>query len=378
MALPPTGDTIAAISTAPGTGAVGIVRISGPSSLEVADALLVPAGGAKPSGLPANRATFGRIVNGATLVDEAIMLNFRAPRSYTGQDVIELQTHGGPAVLRQVLELAVSHGARLAGPGEFTLRAYLNGRIDLVQAESVLGLVNAQSEAARRQAAFGLSRELSRQLDDIQTALTRVYGNIQAVVDYPEEGVEDSDRIIPLQEVITRIDALLATAKAGSIAVDGARLALVGPPNAGKSSLLNSLLGYERSLVSEIPGTTRDYLEAPMNIEGVPITAIDTAGIRETGDLIEASGVERAIQLARDAHLALCLIDGSKELLREEYDLINSLDPERTLVLASKSDLPHAWTGLENGAANGFIRVSAITGEGLSELRQAIRDRLTG
>ncbi len=377
MALPPTGDTIAAISTAPGTGAVGIVRISGPSSLEVADALFVPAGGAKPSGLPANRATFGRIVNGATLVDEAIMLNFRAPRSYTGQDVIELQTHGGPAVLRQVLELAVSHGARLAGPGEFTLRAYLNGRIDLVQAESVLGLVNAQSEAARRQAAFGLSRELSRQLDDIQTALTRVYGNIQAVVDYPEEGVEDSDRIAPLEEVIGRIDALLATARAGSIAVDGARLALVGPPNAGKSSLLNALLGYERSLVSDIPGTTRDYLEAPMNIDGVPITAIDTAGIRETGDQIEASGVERALQLAADAHLALCLLDGSVELSAEEHELLSSLDPSRTLVLASKSDLPHAWSELGNGNLT-YLRVSAVTGDGLEQLRSQISERLTG
>ncbi|MEX2542557.1 MAG: GTPase, partial [Trueperaceae bacterium] len=266
--LPPSNDTIAAIATAPGIGAVGIVRVSGPECFDLADRVFEPAAGSLPSGLPAGRVTFGTIRDQERLLDEALLLNFRAPHSYTGQDAIELQTHGGPAVLREVLELCLRRGARLAKPGEFTLRAYLSGRIDLVQAESVLGLVNAQSETARRQAAFGLSRALSDRLEGIQSRVTAVFGNLQAVFDYPDEGVPESERREPLDQALAEIDGLLATARAGEIAVRGARLALVGRPNAGKSSLLNALLGYERSLVSDTPGTTRDYLEAPMSVAG--------------------------------------------------------------------------------------------------------------
>jgi tRNA modification GTPase len=375
MALPPSNDTIAAIATAAGAGAVGIVRVSGPACYPLADRIFLTPTGQRPSTLPAGRVTFGRIVAGERLLDEALLLNFRAPRSYTGQDVIELQTHGGPAVLREVLELCLAEGARLARPGEFTLRAYLSGRIDLVQAESVLGLVNAQSETARRQAAFGLTRALSDRLGGIQDQITKVYGNLQALFDYPDEGVPESDRREPLQAALSDIDRLLATAKAGDVAVRGARLALVGRPNAGKSSLLNALLGFERSLVSDTPGTTRDYLEAPLHIAGVPVTAVDTAGIRETGDAVEASGVARARELAVQADLALCLLDSNAPLGKEELELARSLDPERTLLVASKSDLPRAWS---EATELPVIEVSAVTGHGLEELKQTIASRLTG
>ncbi|MEX2536718.1 MAG: tRNA uridine-5-carboxymethylaminomethyl(34) synthesis GTPase MnmE [Trueperaceae bacterium] len=375
MPLPPTNDTIAAIATAPGMGAVGIVRVSGPATWELADAIFSPSGGGRPSDLPAGRVTFGRIFDAKRLLDEALLLNFRAPHSYTGQDVIELQTHGGPAVLREVLDACLKSGARLAGPGEFTLRAYLSGRIDLVQAESVLGLVHAQSETARRQAALGLSKALSERLDLIQSHLTRVFGNLQAVFDYPDEGVPESDRREPLEEALAQIEGLLATARAGDVASRGAKLALVGRPNSGKSSLLNALLGYERSLVSDTPGTTRDYLEAPLSLAGIPVTAIDTAGIRETGDQVEASGVARARELAAGADLALCLLDSNSPLGAEELTLARSLDPRRTLLVASKSDLPEAWP---DPAGMTLIRVSAITGEGLDELKGAIRESLLG
>ena len=375
MALPPSNDTIAAIATAPGVGAVGIVRVSGPNTWMLADRIFRPLSGPSPSRLPAGRVTLGRIYDDDRLLDEALLLNFRAPHSYTGQDVIELQTHGGPAVLREVLEVCTRNGARLAGPGEFTLRAYLSGRIDLVQAESVLGLVNAQSETARRQAALGLSRALSERLDTIQDHLTQVFGNLQAVVDYPDEGVPESERREPLEAALAEIDELLATARAGDVAVRGARIALVGRPNAGKSSLLNALLGYERSLVSDTPGTTRDYLEAPLSLAGIPVTAIDTAGIRETGDSIEASGVARARELAAQADLALCLLDSSAPLGEEELDLARSLDPQRTLLVASKADLPAAW---DDPAGMRPIRVSTVTGEGQAELKEAIREHLTG
>ena len=376
MALPPLNDTITAIATAPGVGAVGIVRLSGPESYRIANDLFQPKGDKCVCDLDAGRVVYGQVRSEGELVDESLLLTFRAPHSYTGQDVIELQTHGGPAVLRTVLDLCTQRGARLARPGEFTLRAYLNGRLDLVQAEAVLDLVNAQSDSARRSAALGLSRALSEQLDLIQSDITQVYGNIQAVFDYPEEGVPESAFAEPLGRAIARIDRLLATAKAGAISQRGAKLALIGRPNAGKSSLLNALLGYQRSIVSDIPGTTRDYLEAPLTIGGVPVTAIDTAGIRHTDDLIEASGVVAAKDIAANADLSLLLVDASEPLTDEDRALVAGLEPTRTLIVVSKTDLPHAWDEASLGALS--FPVSAITGEGLDALKDATRNTLIG
>ncbi len=376
MALPPLHDTITAIATAPGVGAVGIVRLSGPESYRIASDLFQPKGNKRVCDLEAGRVIYGQVRSNGELVDESLLLTFRAPHSYTGQDVLELQTHGGPAVLRTVLDLCVAHGARLAQPGEFTLRAYLNGRLDLVQAEAVLDLINAQSDSARRSAALGLSKALSEQLDLIQSDITQVYGNIQAVFDYPEEGVPESAFAEPLARAITRIDKLLATAKAGAISQRGAKLALIGRPNAGKSSLLNALLGYQRSIVSDIPGTTRDYLEAPLTIGGVPVTAIDTAGIRQTENLIEASGVAVAKDIAANADLSLLLVDASRPLTEEDRELVESLEPTRTLFVSSKADLRHAED--ESNSDITFFPVSAVTGEGLDTLKDAIRATLIG
>ncbi len=375
MALPPQGDTVAAIATAPGVGAVGIVRVSGPDAYRVGERLFRPRKG-RVTELPAGRVVYGHVTDGAELVDESLLLTFRAPHSYTGEDVLELQTHGGPAVLRRVLGLCVEHGARLAQPGEFTLRAYLSGRLDLVQAEAVLSLVNAQSDSARRNAALGLSKALSEQLGLIQTDITGVYGDVQAMFDYPDEGVPEAEFVAPLKRAVARIDKLLATAKAGRIAQHGARLALVGKPNAGKSSLLNALLGFGRSLVSHTPGTTRDYLEAPLDILGVPVTAVDTAGLRETGDAIEASGVELARNIARNADLSLLLLDVSAPLEPEDLALTRDLEPGRLLVVASKSDQPAVWSPADYDIT--ALSVSATTGEGLEALREAVRERLVG
>ena len=379
--LPPPDDTITAIATAPGVGAVGIVRLSGPACYEIADKMFCPKAGGRVSEVPAGRVVYGSVRDGDELVDEALGLTFRAPRSYTGQDVVEFQTHGGPAVLRRVLELCTLHGARLAKPGEFTLRAFLNGRLDLVQAEAVLDLVNAQSDSARRGAALGLSRALSEQLGLIQDDVTEVYGNIQAMFDYPDEGVPEAEFAEPLTRAVTRIDALLATAKAGAIAKRGARLALVGRPNVGKSSLLNALLGYERSIVSDMPGTTRDYLEAPLDILGVPVTAIDTAGIRQTSDAVEASGVVIARNIAANADLSLVLLDSSRPLSEEDRALLTNADAARSLVVANKADLEPAWGTTAVGALDVSRRVyhvSARTGAGLEPLKGAVRDALIG
>lgn len=375
---------MAAIATAPGVGAVGIVRLSGPESYAVAGRLFAPRSGVSVSELPAGRVVYGRIFDASTgeTVDEALLLTFRAPHSYTGEDVLELQTHGGPAVLRRVLDLCTAQGARLAGPGEFTLRAYLSGRLDLVQAEAVLDLVNAQSDSARRNAALGLSKALTEQLGLIQDDVTRVYGDIQAVFDYPDEGVPEAAFTEPLERALERVGALLGTARAGRVAQRGARLALIGRPNAGKSSLLNALLGYQRSIVSSTPGTTRDYLEAPLDLLGVPVTAVDTAGIRDTGDAVEASGVEAAKGIAENADLSLLLLDASAPLGPDDHALVGQLSPTRLLVVASKADLPPAWDARalqgEQGELEPVLRVSAATGEGLDALKEAIRDRLIG
>jgi tRNA modification GTPase len=382
MALPPLNDTIAAIATAPGVGAVGIIRLSGKDAYSIADDLFKPRQGKAVKELPAGRVVYGQIIDkdsalGKTnVIDEALLLTFRAPHSYTAQDVLELQTHGGPAVLREVLELCVKHGARLAQPGEFTLRAYLNGRLDLVQAESVLQLVNAQSDSARRNATLGLTKALTEQLNLIQSDITKVYGNIQAMFDYPDEGVPEAEFAEPLECAVKRIDELLATAKAGQIAQKGAKLALIGKPNAGKSSLLNALLGYQRSIVSEIPGTTRDYLEAPLSLDGIPIMAIDTAGLRQTQDVIEAEGVKVARDIAENADLTLYLIDSHELLSLDDVTMLERLDKERTLVVSSKSDLTHVWN--PESLPQKVYAVSAVTGEGLAELKVAIKDKLLG
>ena len=361
--LPDLSDTIAAVATPPGVGGVGVVRLSGPRALELAARFWR---GRDPRQSPGGRFWHGWLVDErGEKIDEALLLVFRAPRSYTGEDVAELQTHGSPAVLRKLLGRLLAAGARAAAPGEFTLRAYLNGRLDLAQAESVLALVEAEGETARRQAMRGLTRELSRRIGAINQNLLDLLAHIQALLDYPEEGVEPHRARKTISEALVAIDHLLATAPAGRVVRSGARLALVGAPNAGKSSLLNALLGYERALVHHQPGTTRDYLEAPLEIEGVPLVAIDTAGVRETSDPVEAAGVEKALATAAAADLILYLADVSSPLPAPP-----DLPWERVIKVASKADLEPAWESDE------YLPVSAHSGAGVVELKNLIKERL--
>jgi len=374
-------DTIAAIATAPGVGAIGVVRVAGPAAFALAAAVFRPAGGHDVHTLPGGRVVFGRVVDTQAadahdLVDEGLLLTFRAPHSYTGQDAVELQVHGGPAVLRNVFDLCLRHGARAAEPGEFTLRAVLSGRLDLAQAESVLAMVEARSDAARRQASIGLSGALSNALDAVQRDLTTAYAAILAHLDYPEEGVPEADVAGPAATARRRLGRLLATAAAGRFAAHGARMAIVGRPNAGKSSLLNALLGYERAIVAEAPGTTRDYLEAPLELGRVSVTAVDTAGIRDTDDAIEAHGVARAHQLAGAADVVVALVDGSRPLDDEDRALVDVLEPTRTVWVASKADRPRVWRDDELGVAP--RPVSSHSGAGLDHLRADLEARLLG
>ena len=359
-------DTIAAIATAPGSAGVGIVRLSGPRALNLADAVF--AGRSQPSQMPGGRFLYGafRGEMGET-IDEGLCLIFRAPHSYTGEDVAELQSHGSPAVLARLLARVLETGARAARPGEFTLRAYLGGRLDLTQAEAVLSLVSAQSEAARRQAALGLSGAIGARVARVAEDITRTLAAIGAMLDYPEEGVPEEERDTPLARAEAELSDLLGSARAGQLATRGARLALLGRPNAGKSSLLNALLGYERSIVTPIPGTTRDYLEAQIELAGLPITFVDTAGLRDTEDEIEAAGVRQARLLGQNADLVLALEDGHAE--RESLDLPEGVP---LLKIQTKADLGLTWTDSQ------AISVSAVTGAGLPELREAVRAALLG
>ncbi|ACO45382.1 tRNA uridine-5-carboxymethylaminomethyl(34) synthesis GTPase MnmE [Deinococcus deserti] len=361
-------DTIAAIATAPGSAGVGIVRVSGPEALTVADGIF--SGRRTPSRIRGGRFVFGQLIAAdGEVLDEGLCLVFRRPHSYTGEDVAELQTHGSPAVLGRVLSRVLELGARLARPGEFTLRAYLSGRLDLAQAEAVLGLVEAQTDAARRQASLGLSGALGTRVARIGANITRTLAAVQAMLDYPEEGVPEEDRELPLQAAEQDLSELVQSARAGQVATRGARLALIGRPNVGKSSLLNALLGYERSIVTPIPGTTRDYLEAGVELAGVPVTLVDTAGIRHTTDQVEAAGVRQAVALAGAADLVLALEDGQqpREPLPTELP-----EGARVIRVQTKADLEPAWND------PGALRVSAVTGEGLPELREAIHAALLG
>ncbi|VCU53080.1 tRNA modification GTPase MnmE [Thermus thermophilus] len=359
-------DPICAVATPPGKGAIGVVRLSGEGALEIAARVWR---GKDPRGLKGGRFTLGEVVDPKTgeAIDQALLLVFRAPRSYTGEDLVEFHTHGSPAVLRRVLEVLLEAGARLAGPGEFTFRAYMNGKLDLAQAEAVLALVEAEGELARRQALRALEGAFSRKIEALEQRLLDLLAHIQALLDYPEEGVEPLEAERTLREVLAEVEALLAQARTSRLAQKGARLALIGAPNAGKSSLLNALLGYERALVSPIPGTTRDYLEAPLELFGIPLVAVDTAGVRETEDPVERMGVERALGIAEEADLVLYVADRSLPKPTPP-----PLPWERTLKVATKADLPPAW---EDPA---FIPVSSLTGEGLDRLKEALKEALLG
>lgn len=366
-------DTIAAVATAPGHAGVGVVRVSGPEALRLADQLFQ--GKRKPSAVAGGRFLFGRLYGeGGELLDEGLCLVFRGPHSYTGEDVAEFQTHGSPAVLSAVLARALELGARPARPGEFTLRAYLSGRLDLSQAEAVLNLVESSTDTARRQAALGLSGALAARVGDIAKDLTLTLSSIAALLDYPEEGVPEAQREAPLARAEAELSALLATAQAGRRAHQGARIALIGRPNAGKSSLLNALLGYERSIVTPIAGTTRDYLEAGLSLAGVPVTLVDTAGLRDTEDTIEAAGVRQAYALAGGADAVLLLEDGSqpREALPKQLSNETARSAAKTIRVQTKADLPALWQ------EGGILRVSAATGEGLEELRGALHRLLLG
>ncbi|MDB5098312.1 MAG: mnmE [Cyanobacteria bacterium RYN_339] len=367
-------DTIAAIATAAGPGAVGVVRVSGPGALAVADALFRTGRRAVPreplSARPSHQVHHGwlQAADGRWL-DEALVLVMRAPRSFTGEDVVEFQTHGGATVPYAVLEACLAAGARLAAAGEFTKRAFLNGRLDLAQAEAVNDLVTAKGERGLAGALAQLDGALSRQVATVRADVIGFLARLEAAIDYPDE-IEDlpaGEAIDGLTRLLQQVDGFLATARQGQVFREGARLAIVGRPNAGKSSLLNALLGHERAIVTAIPGTTRDSLEEGLQLAGVPFRVVDTAGIRETLDPVEVLGVARSRDLLATADVVLLVVDLLAGVGAVERELAALAGDRPLVVVGNKCDLADA-AGLDTLGAP-HVAVSATTGAGLPALQ---------
>ncbi|MBI5806711.1 tRNA uridine-5-carboxymethylaminomethyl(34) synthesis GTPase MnmE [candidate division TA06 bacterium] len=368
-------ETITAISTASGPAALSMVRISGPRSLEIADAIFK--GKLLPSQMPSHTLHLGKISGDQYLSADQVMLAvMKAPHSFTGQDMVEITCHGGAAAPQAVLQACLEAGARQAQPGEFTLRAYLNGRLDLAQAEAVCDIINARTQTAAQAALERLEGGLSRKVSDIREKLVSLLVLLEAWVDFPEEDIpaaEFKQIKDDIDQALKKTQRLLDDSRASLILKDGARVVIAGRPNAGKSSLFNMLLKEERAIVTPSPGTTRDVLEGWIEIGGIPLRLFDTAGLRETSDAIELIGVERAKGKMEQADLVLLVLDAGCALTSEDKRLLELTSGFNRIVLANKCDLP-----VKLEIENNWLRISSITEDGLKELEKTIVNTLTG
>ena len=370
-------DTIAAISTAPGPAGIAILRLSGPASLAMADAI-VRCNGAPPSQREGGTFLHGRIVHGEEEIDEAVVLIFRAPHSYTREDVVEIQGHGGQAAAQRILQAVLAAGARPADPGEFTRRAFLNGRIDLVQAEAVADLIRARSDRAAAAAVEQLEGRLSTQINTLYDHLMAAVADLEASLDF-EEGelppsvlAQTDARLAAAEE---EIQLLLATWEEGHLLRDGARVVIAGQPNVGKSTLMNRLLGRDRSIVTHLPGTTRDTIEESLILGGIPMRLIDTAGLRDTSCLVEQQGVTRASLSIDQADLVLYLLDSSQPVSAEARTTLARLSPKSTLLVQSKVDLVQEIPTSPDHRYE-IVACSASSEAGVTTVREALCARL--
>ena len=363
-------DTIAAISTPFGEGAVALLRMSGARAVEIADGIFC--GKTKPSLSPPRVQQFGKIADGGAVIDDVLLTVFRAPASYTGEDVVEVACHGGILVARRILQLLLARGACSAEPGEFTQRAFLSGKIDLTQAEAVMDLIRAQTDLAMRAATEQLEGRLGAKIRELRENLLGLLAHVEAFIDFPDEDIDPDTGAALLEKldaVRDGIAALLRTADQGRILREGVRTVIYGAPNVGKSSLLNLLLGYERAIVSETPGTTRDTIEEVINLRGIPLRLVDTAGVREAGDAVEREGIERTRVQVERADLVLQVFDASVENLNRK-----DAEARKEILILNKCDLGEhtSWRGVE------ALRISCMSGEGMDALADEIFERVMG
>lgn len=363
------GDTIVALATPLGRSGIGIIRLSGPESLEISSRLI----GKGPFSPIPRTAVLHRVLDGdGYVVDEALFTFFQSPNSFTGEDVVEISCHGSPIVLRQVIDLCLKYNARMAAPGDFSLRALSNGRINLAQAEGIRDLIDAQTVAAARTSMRQLRGEFSNELQPLKDELLNIIIVLESALEFVEDDLPDiqvEGVLKGLESVSEKVAKLAATFKAGKLLRAGVRVALVGRPNVGKSSLFNRLVGQERAIVTDIAGTTRDQIQESFTVGDIPVSLIDTAGLRETSDTVEKIGVERSRMAMADADLVVVIIDGSETLSQEDREILSDVASVNHLVVINKSDLRQSAVDFDTENA---LHISAKTGEGIEALELAM------
>lgn len=366
-------DTIAAISTPVGEGGIGIVRISGPASLPIAESIFK----AKSNGgLKSHRFSYGAVVTpeNGDLVDEAMVVYMKAPNSYTREDVVEIQCHGGTLVVSRILGLVISEGARLAEPGEFTKRAFLNGRIDLVQAEAVMDVISSRTDASLALAQHQREGLLSKRIATVKDGIVYALAYVEALIDFPEDDVDvavETDVLGKVEPALAELDDLIEGFDEGRVLRDGVSVVIAGKPNVGKSSLLNTLLKEKRAIVTSVPGTTRDLIEEVVNINGLPVKLLDTAGIRESDDQVEQEGVRLSLDRIPKADLVLFVVDGSAPFDEDDATILGAIGSKSCIVVQNKSDLSTVAV-LPSCCSAPVVAISTHTGSGVPSLRDAI------
>ncbi len=373
-------DTIAAIATSIGEGGISIIRVSGDKSIDIVDSIFIGKNNRKLSDLKSYTMRHGYIIDKkGSILDEVIISYMKGPKSFTAEDTIEINCHGGVIGTNRILQEVIRAGARIADPGEFTKRAFLNGRIDLSQAEAVIDIIRAKTELSMKSALMQSEGTISREIKIIRSKLLSVIAHIEATVDYPEEDMEEvtAGKVSEdVAEIVKEVELLLSTADEGKILREGLSTVIVGKPNVGKSSLLNALVKEKRAIVTDVPGTTRDVIEEYISIEGIPVKIIDTAGIRETEDVVEKIGVEKSKEKIDEADLVILILDLSSKLSHEDREIIEYIKDKKYIVLLNKSDLDGKIEReeLQSLKSKYITNISVKTGEGLDSVKEHIKD----
>lgn len=364
-------DTIAAISTALGVGAISIIRVSGTDSINIVNKIFK---GADLTKVNSHTINYGHIINNNEIIDEVLVSVMKAPKTFTTEDIVEINSHGGIATTNKVLELVLTNGARLAEPGEFTKRAFLNGRIDLIEADGIMNVISSKTDKARIQSINQLSGKVSNRIKDLRSKLVSIIANIEVNIDYPEyEDIEEvtTDKIKPqLLDFKKELEKIITKSNEGKIINQGINVGIFGRPNVGKSSLLNNLLEEEKAIVTDIEGTTRDIVEGTINLNGVILNIIDTAGIRETDNLVEQIGVEKSKNIMGKCDLSILILNNNEPLTSEDKDLLYKIRDKKSIILVNKIDLENKLDLKE--LPSNYLKISIVNNEGIEDLKERI------